>query len=181
MNALPGLAWVLVFPLACAGVQAAEPVGAPEGPFGFRANVEGEQFEARFGRFAVVPRLDAERLPTGFSVEVDMFAIDSGNSDLDTEMQTAEWFDTAAYPVATFLAQDVAIGPQGGYVAKGELEIKGVRRAFEVPFTWQTGPRRFELRGEAGLDRRWFGVGPGDESSVAARVTVFFDLSWGGR
>lgn len=161
------------------GAQAAQAVRMTEGSFGFRATVEGEQFEARFGDFLVLAQLGPGRLPTGFTVEIAMAAIDSGNADRDAEMQLSEWFDTAAHPVARFQAQAVEKDLEGGYVAKGELQIKGVRRALAVPFAWHTDPHRLRLSGQVRLDRRWFGVGPEDDSSVAAEVTVFFQLAWG--
>jgi polyisoprenoid-binding protein YceI len=108
-----------------------------------------------------------------------MTAIDSGNADRDAEMRLTEWFDTAAHPVASFRTQEVRPGPQGGYVARGELRIKGIRRPIAVPFSWQSGPQGLRMTGEVTLDRRWFGVGPGDDISVAAEVVVFFDLAWG--
>jgi polyisoprenoid-binding protein YceI len=161
------------------GGQAQQAGRMTEGGFGFRASVEGEPFEAHFGDFSVVPQLSPERQPTGFAVEVVMTAIDSGNADRDAEMRLTEWFDTAAHPVASFRTQEVRPAPQGGYVARGELRIKGIRRPIAVPFSWQSGPQGLRMTGEVTLDRRWFGVGPGDDISVAAEVVVFFDLAWG--
>jgi len=161
------------------GGEAEQAARMTEGSFGFRATVEGEQFEATFSAFSVVPQLGPERLPTGFAVEITMAAIASGNVDRDAEMQLTEWFDIAAHPVASFRAQEVGIAPQGGYVARGELLIKGVERSIAVPFSWQSGPRGLRMTGEVMLDRRWFGIGPMDDSSVAAEVTVFFNLARG--
>lgn len=168
---------LMILSLAPAGL-AEQPDRGTEGSFGFHATVEGEQFEARFGDFSVVPRLSSERLPIGFAVDIAMADIDSGNTDRDAEMQLTEWFHTAAHPVASFHTQEVELDRQGVHVAKGKLTIKGMGRLIEVPFSWQSGPRQFRMTGEVTLDRRWFGVGPEDESSVAAEVTVFFDLAW---
>lgn len=179
MNPIPRLMLAfLVLSLSLSG-RAGQAGDMSEGRFGFRATVEGEQFEARFSDFSVVPQLGPDRLPTGFAVEIAVNAIDSGNADRDAEMQLGEWFDTAAHPVARFHAQGVEIAPRGGYVAKGELHVKGVGRSIAVPFSWRSNPGGTRMTGEVMLDRRWFGVGPGDDSSVAAGVTVFFDLAWG--
>jgi hypothetical protein len=37
------------------------------------------------------------------------------------------------------------------------------------------------MHGEIDLDRRWFDVGPLDDSSVDATVSVFFSLGWDAR
>lgn len=172
------LAWFSLLLLTALGVLADAHSRQPPGVFGFRATVEGEQFEARFKDFAVRPRLDVKRLPTGFVVQVGLRDIDSGNADLDDEMATADWFDVVAYPVARFQADEVVVTPQGGFAANGELTIKGVQRSIAVPFSWQLTPREIRMRGELTLDRRLFGVGPQDDSSVGAWVSVFFDLVW---
>jgi len=179
MKALPVLLSGLVMLVTLAGVEAGQSVDlGAEGAFGFRASVEGESFEARFGRFEVAPQLNEERQPQGLSVEIDMADIDSGNADRDAEMQLPEWFDSAAHPVAGFRAAMIRTGGRGRHIAEGELQIKGVTRPVEVPFFWVARGNRLELRGEFVLDRRWFGVGPEDDGSVAASVTVFFDLAW---
>ncbi|MCG6966476.1 MAG: YceI family protein [Chromatiaceae bacterium] len=169
---------VLILWAACAAAYAADPTLTAGSRFGFRAVVEGEAFEATFGRFAVTPSLGAQRRPLGFDVEVDLHAIDSGNADRDAEMATSAWFDVARYPSARFRATRVEAVPAGGYLAHGDLSLKGVTRPVTVAFTWQPGPRQIEMRGQVELDRRWFGVGADEDSSVAAGVTVFFDLAW---
>jgi len=179
MRALPGLTALLMVLSCSSTARATPPDHLTEASFGFRATVESEQFEARFGDYSVVPRLGPGLRPTGFAVEIAMAAIDSGNIDRDAEMQLSEWFDTATHPTARFHAQEVGHTLQDGYVARGAVNIKGVARSIEVPFSWQSATGRLRMMGEIVLDRRWFGVGPADDSSVAAEVTVFFDFAWG--
>jgi polyisoprenoid-binding protein YceI len=146
--------------------------------FGFRAVVEGEPFEARFERFAVVPQIGPRRLPDGFEVQVDLRAIDSRNRDRDAEMQSAEWFDVANHPYAGFRSTTVEGDGEGGLVTRGELTIKGVTQPIAVPFSWRLTADGATMRGQVEIDRRRFSVGPDDVSGVDATVTVFFDLEW---
>lgn len=162
----------------CPVVQAAGPQVLPGGSFGFRAQVEGERFEARFTDYRVLPSLDTAGRPLGFEVEVDLGAIDSGDPERDAEMRRPEWFDVERHPQASFSAVRVASGPEGGLIAEGELRLKGVSQPIAVPFTWDRDGDRLEMRGGVELDRRWFGIGPADDGSVAAGVQVFFDLAW---
>ena len=147
--------------------------------FGFRVMVEGEPLEAVFSRFEVKPQWDARRRPLGFRVEVDLRRAESGVVDVDTEMRGAEWFDTERHPLAHFHTSGVDAGANGTYLMHGGLTLKGVTRRLSIPFDWEAGPTAVRMSGEITLDRRWFGVGPEDVSSVAAEVLVSFELAWG--
>jgi polyisoprenoid-binding protein YceI len=153
-------------------------VPQPQGRFVFRAVVEGEPFVAEFRRFEVTPAIDPAAMPTGFDVEIDLAAIDSGNRDRDREMASREWFDLAEHPAARFRSTAVTPLGDGAYVVAGDLAIKGAVRRIEIPFDWRSDGSSAAMRGRVDLDRRWFGVGPDDDSSVGATVSVSFDLQW---
>jgi polyisoprenoid-binding protein YceI len=153
----------------------------PHSRFGFRAVVEGEPFTAEFQRYTVNPVVDAAGMPTGFDLTVELREVDSGNAERDREMMGREWFDVAAHPVAHFLSTTVGTGAQGRFVVAGELRIKGAARAIEIPFDWQSTGAGAVMRGAIDLDRRWFGIGPEDDTSVGATVSVFFNLAWDAR
>lgn len=172
---IAGLALLFV---VAAAVQADAPPLEADSRFGFRAVVEGEAFEARFRRYRVSPVLSPARLPLGFEVTIDLGDIDSGDADRDAEMRRPEWFDVARHPTATFSAEQVERATPAGYVAHGELRLKGVARPVAVPFDWVVQGSGVQMTGRVELDRRWFKVGPGDDSSVAAGVEVFFALRW---
>lgn len=165
--------WMLI-PAAPAG----ELLAQPQSRFGFRGTVEGAAFDAVFNRFAVHPALDSRHIPNGFDVEIDLNAVDSGDAERDAEMRAPGWFDVARYPIARFTATRVAGDTKGGYLAYGDLTLKGITRPIAVPFDWQHDGERVRMRGRTELDRRWFAVGPDDDSSVAASVVVVFDLQW---
>ena len=145
---------------------------------GFRVMVEGEPLEAVFGRVEVQPAWDAARRPRGFRVEVDLREAESGVADVDAEMRGAEWFDTQRHPLAHFRTTAVDTGTDGTYLMHGELTLKGIGRRLSIPFDWDVDRARIRMSGEFELDRRWFGIGPPDVSSVAAEVEVSFELSW---
>ena len=69
----------------------------------------------------------------------------------------------------------------GHFVVVGEVSIMGVARRIVIPFVWLCGDACAALHGEIDLDRRWFDVGPLDDSSVDATVSVFFNLGWDAR
>ena len=145
---------------------------------GFRAMVEGAPLEASFERFEVRPRWDSRYRPRGFRVEVDLREVASGDPDVDSAMRGAEWFDTQHQPLAHFSSSRIDGAGRDGYLMHGELTVKGVSRALGIPFDWHVDSKGVRMKGEVVLDRRWFGVGPQDVSSVAAEVRVSFELQW---
>ncbi len=173
------VAWLLLTAsLLCGTAVAGAADMRADGRLGFRVMVEGEPLEAVFQDFEVEPQWDAARRPRGFRVEVDLRGAESGVVDVDTEMRGAEWFDVQRHPLANFRTVAVDAAADGNYLMHGELVLKGISRSLAIPFKWSIDQTRIRMSGEVALDRRWFGVGPEDVSSVAAEVLVSFELTW---
>ncbi|MDP3143321.1 MAG: YceI family protein [Candidatus Omnitrophota bacterium] len=89
------------------------------------------------------------------------------NSDgLKAHLQTADFFDTANHPTATFVSRSVTVDPEDGNQATvvGDLTLRGVTRpvTMEVEFN-QAGPSmgnvyKTGFDGEATIKRSEFGV-----------------------
>jgi polyisoprenoid-binding protein YceI len=76
----------------------------------------------------------AEPTETEVFVEIDMVSVNSGSSDRDEHLRSAELFDVAAYPTASFRSTSVDWnGPTG--TLHGELTIKGVSRPVTLDVT----------------------------------------------
>ena len=77
---------------------------------------------------------------TKSSVEVTIAvaSIDTANEDRDEHLRAADFFDAEKYPAITFKSNGVEkIG--GGYIAHGELTMKGVTKKVSIPFE-MSGP-----------------------------------------
>lgn len=166
--------WLVLTP---AIAVAFEPVLLDESHFGFVGEIEGEVFSASFEHFSVRPLLDGRRQPLAFLVEVDLASVDSGNAERDGEMRGPDGFDVARWPVATFVSDRIE-PVDGGLVLHGSLTLKGVPRVLHIPVRWHADVDKAWLDGTVDIDRRWFSVGPGDDTSIAADVRVSFALSW---
>ena len=177
MLRLRSIVW-LVSCWLLAAAAAALTLGEQSGRFGFQVEVEGETLQGSFGHFTVMPRTGADGLPVGFLVEVDLRHAATGIADVDAELLAPAWLDVATHPVARFQADGVAPGPSGELATRGVLTLKGVTRPLTVAFGWRRVEGMQVLSGTATLDRRQFGVGPDDDSAVAAIVRVAFDLRW---
>ena len=145
----------------------------------FSAWYEGEEIPGRFGRFSV--RLGtgaADGEPVSLAVEVRMSSADMNDGEVNQELAEPEWFGTAAYPAARFVSDDI-VPADGGFLARGQLRIKGVERPLEVPFAWRPDGRQGRLTGAVELSRLAWQVGAGEwasDASLADRVRVSFDV-----
>lgn len=107
-------------------------------------------------------------------VEIDISSLTLGSVTGDA--LGAEFFDAAQFPKAVFAARIEEA--EGGYAAKGTLELKGQVVPVELAFTLENENAGKRMSGEATLDRRSFGIGPSyqNESEVGFMVKVAVNL-----
>lgn len=145
----------------------------------FAARYEGEEIPGRFSRFSVRLTTDpGTGEPAALVVEVDMVSADMNDDEINQELSGPDWFATARFPAAQFIADDIR-SRDDGFVASGRLRIKDVEHPLEVPFTWRPGGERSMLAGSAELPRLAWRIGAGEwaeDDSLADRVQVTFDL-----
>ncbi|KQW82414.1 YceI family protein [Brevundimonas sp. Root1279] len=117
--------------------------------------------------------------PAGSSLTatIPLTSVHSGNDALNRHLQTADFFDTANHPTATFVSRSVTVDADDPTEATvvGDLTLRGVTRpvTMEVDFN-QAGPSMGDtykagFDGEATIKRSEFGIdyglpmGLGDE------------------
>jgi len=92
--------------------------------------------------------------------------VDSNSDGLDRHLQTADFFDTANHPVATYVSRSVTLNPDDATrgTVVGDLTLRGVTRpvTMEVKFN-QAGPSmggvyRAGFDGRATIRRSEFGI-----------------------
>lgn len=146
----------------------------------FDAVHNGDEFTGEFETFEAAIRLNPDDLSNAsiFAI-VDLSSVDAKDSDRSGALGTKEWFNVKAYPKAVFRSDDVT-KTQEGYVASGELSIKGQTQEIELPFTLNIDGRTATARGQYVMNRTDFGLGNGeytkDESWVKYNVTVNVDI-----
>ncbi|CAN5406390.1 YceI family protein [soil metagenome] len=74
---------------------------------------------------------DLSRSSVEFTAQME--SIDTAVAARDAHLRTAEFFDVAKYPTLSFKSTKIAKG-KGGYVATGDLTIKGVTKTISIPF-----------------------------------------------
>lgn len=119
----------------------------------------------RFKDFAGTVHYDDKDV-TKSSVELTakVASIDTGVTNRDNHLRTADFFEVEKYPEMTFKSTRVERKGKGGYVLHGDLTLKGVTKPVAIPFTITgaikdgRGNTRFGVDGSTTIDRRDFGI-----------------------
>jgi polyisoprenoid-binding protein YceI len=149
--------------------------------FGFTQ--AGAQNKGRFKSFTTVLDLAADQLPAGhLEVSIEMAQLDTGDSERDDTLRSADMFAVKKFPQAHFSAAQI-LKTAAGYEAVGKLTIRDVTREVHVPFTFRTateaGASVGYMVGKTSLKRLDYGVGQGDwkaTDQVGNDVAVSFTL-----
>ena len=127
-------------------------------------------FSTYYGQFVNVQaelKLDpANPSASTLTATIPLTDVDSNSDGLDAHLQTADFFDTANHPTATFVSRSITIESDDPTEADvlGDLTIRGITRpvTMEVEFN-QAGPSmgntyKVGFDGEATIKRSEFGV-----------------------
>jgi polyisoprenoid-binding protein YceI len=136
----------------------------------FTPRLAGGEFQGHFDKYEAKVQFDPHDLPhSSLVVTVDLLSARTGDGDRDTTLQGPDFFQTARWPQARFTS--TAIRALGGnrYQATGQLTLRDVSRAFELPFRFDppapTGGAG-RLAGTVTVQRLAFGVGQGEWRST---------------
>ena len=116
----------------------------------------GVAVDGKFRRFSSQLQFDPAR-PTAARAQftVELASVDTGAAEGDQEVAGKGWFNTRAFPSATFVSSGVR--PLGGnrYEVAGKLTIKGHTQEILVPAS-------FTAQGNSGVFDGTFTIGRGD-------------------
>lgn len=175
---------VLLLALALPGIATAADytVQPASSTLGFSNTFQGESFDGQFGQWTAAIRYDPANLAASkFDVEVTLASVKTGDSDRDTALPGADFFDVAKFPKAHFVT--TGFRRSGGKViADGTLTLRGVSKpvSLEVAFKPQAGGATLDVAGT--VKRLDFGVGTGDYADTSViggevKVTAHLQLA----
>ncbi len=128
----------------------------------FATKYDGEVFSGTFPGFSTQLSFDPANPAAGkLDVTIPLAGAKSGNSDRDSTLQTADFFDVAKFAQARYTASGFRAVGEGQYAADGTLELRGVSKPVTFTFTFTPGAQPV-LKGKATVNRLAFGVGGGD-------------------
>ena len=89
-----------------------------------------------------------------FDVCIDASSVNTGNEKRDKHLRNKDFFDVEKYPTICFSSTEIK-KYSSGYTAIGILEMHGVTKTIEIPFTFKNK----ELVGNFKIKRKDFKVG----------------------
>lgn len=138
----------------------------------FVAEQAGADFDGHWRDWTGDLRFSASRLnESRFDVAVTVESVDTSDDERDATLLESAWFNAGKYPLARYRAEQFRSDGKGGFVAEGELIVKG--NATPVPLSFEVveqGAKR-TLSGTARVDRLAAEIGTGEWS----------DTEWVGR
>ena len=141
----------------------------------FRSAFSGTAFEGGFAKWDAQINFDPKNLAASkVVVSVDLASAGTGDSDRDSTLPSADWFNVAKFPRAVFTSTTIKDLGGGKYEADGSLSLKGVAKPVALPFTLAITGDTAKMSGQVVLKRNDFGVGQGQ---FAAADTVPFEVT----
>ncbi len=128
---------------------------------GFETSAGGQAIKGAFERFKAEIRFDPD-MPdeAAFDVAIDVASLKTGTAEVDKALPSAEWFDAARFPQATFRAKGAKRTGEGKYEVTGDLSIKGVSKPATLPFSLSIEGAEAAAEGLLTIDRATYGIGP---------------------
>ena len=176
----PRICAALIALLPCASLADVWQGDQHSGALRFTATQAGAKFQGHFGEFKV--RFDfnpAEPAKGSLDVTIVTRSSDTADTDRDEVLHGQDFFWVVRFPEAKYHAAGFKRDGKG-WIAAGELTLRGVTQAVAVRFEVKPKLKLLEMKGSATLRRLEFGVGQGDWADttwVGDLVDVAFDLS----
>ena len=147
---------------------------------GFSGVQNGAPFQGSFGKWSAQISFDPAHPDTGHAkVTIDLASAKTGDTQRDSALPQAEWFDVKAFPQASFEATGFVAKGGDAYEAPGKLTIRGIGKDVVLPFTLAVTGDKAAAKGHLSLVRTGFGVGQGVWATgewVGLEVGVDVDL-----
>jgi polyisoprenoid-binding protein YceI len=158
-------------------------VDAAKSTLTFKGSYQGESFDGKFKKFAATIAYDAaDPTKSKFDVDVDLTSTDTGSSERDESLATADFFDTAKTPKAHFVTESFAKAADGSVEAKGSLTIRNQTKPVTLKVKFADSGTSATLDVDTTLKRADFGLGNGsDWADIGADVPVHGHLVLSGK
>ena len=150
------------------------------GGLSFVGKYQGETFVGLFPGFSTKMRFDPANLAAAtLDVSIPLATADSDNSERDSTLKGADFFNVARFASARYTATGFTRLEDGRYRTDGSLQLRGISKPVSLTFSLSEGDNPV-LVGQAVVKRLDFGVGGGDwadvsiipdEVDIATRVT----------
>lgn len=116
--------------------------------------------EGRFTKASGSVAFDAAKPDTATaSIQIDTASFDLGMDDYNAEVRKKEWFDSKAFPQATFVSTSFKPLSADRYQAAGKLTIKGKSLEVSLPVVVKREGNVTVFSGQLPVSRKAFSIG----------------------
>jgi polyisoprenoid-binding protein YceI len=123
--------------------------------------------------------------PERISFDIDVASLETDEPKLDGHLKTADFFDVAKYPKATFTSTSLTAAPAGEasgatHVLTGTLDLHGVQKEVRIPVKAQQTAEGVHATSEFTINRHDWGIsyrGMADDlikDNVLIRLDLYF-------
>ncbi len=151
-------------PAAAASAQPDAPWSSATGSIGFHAAKVTRSHDAVFGQQSFSVQF-ASGVLAGVRAEVQIASLKTDTPKLDAHLQSADFFDAANLPRATFESTAIRPGAPAGtalvgasHTVEGDLTIHGITRHIQIPAVIETSAAGVSARTEFSIQRQDFGI-----------------------
>ncbi len=131
--ALP-LLFALIFSFAGQGIAEQWQLDKAHSSVDFTVTHFFTPVKGTFDKFDVKLNFDPDDLKnSSIEAEIQVSSINTRNEKRNSHLQSADFFNAEKYPVMTFKSDQI-MEKGDGFVAKGTLQIKDVKKEIELPF-----------------------------------------------
>jgi polyisoprenoid-binding protein YceI len=146
----------------------------------FTSKQMGVPVDGKFRKFDAQIAFDPKQPEAAkITLAIDLASASLGTAETETELAKPEWFNTKAFPQATFQSGAVKALGGGKFDVSGKLAIKSIGQEVVVPVTLAQSSGQTTATGSFTIKRLDFKIGEGDwkdTSLVADPVQVKFKL-----
>lgn len=147
----------------------------------FETSFQGEAVSGEFRTYAATINFDPDQVDrSNIRVSIDLSSVESSDADRDTTLKSPVFFDIAVTPRAVYSAEVFTRKDSTHFVAHGRLNMRGVDKPLDLPFTLVIKDKVATMTAQATIDRTVYGVGTGDYAStdvIPAKVKVDIKLA----
>lgn len=94
------------------------------------------------------------------TINIDTGSVTTDEDQLTTHLKTADFFDVARFPKATFVSTKIEPNTASGatHTITGNFDLHGVKKSISFPAAIQIAPDSVSANGEFSINRKDFGI-----------------------
>lgn len=166
---------------AALGAHAQQALVPAQSSISFTTRQMGSPVDGNFRKFDAQVAFDPKHPEAArIAFTVDLASVSFGAAETEAEVAKPDWFNTRAFPQASFQSTAVKALGAGKFEVRGKLGIKGASRDIVVPVTLAQAGAVTTATGAFTLKRLEYRIGDGDwkdTSMVADDVQVRLKLA----